>query len=54
LVSIVADMARMFRPFFTEATAEKERPYQAAAAEKRKKRSPSNIVRTAERHRLCG
>lgn len=54
LVSIAEDLARLFRPLFTDDQSTSERPQKRLTARKLKPQSPSAVIRTAERKRLCG
>lgn len=54
LFTIAKDLARLFRPFFSDDAAADEPTRQPRAAKKIRRQPPSKIVRMAERKRLCG
>lgn len=54
LISVAEDLARLFRPFFTDAEIPDEQPRRSSAAGKFKPQSPSTMVRMAARKRICG
>lgn len=54
LAAIAEDIARLFRPFFADIKPVGEPTSRAIASKNYRARSPSDIVRTAERRRLCG
>lgn len=55
LLTIAEDIARLFRPFFTDATApDNSSRYRTLASRNFKPQSPSKIVKMAARKRICG
>ncbi len=54
LVSIAFDIARLFRPFFTDAATTQEASRKSAKMRRPKPQSPSNMVRVVARKRICG
>lgn len=54
LFTIVEDLARLFRPFFSDEATEDDRPRRLQAVTKKRQQSPSKMVKIAQRKRLCG
>lgn len=54
MFTIAEDLARLFRPFFSDATTAEERPGRLTMPKNFKQQSPSKMVRMAARRRLCG
>ena len=54
LLAIVEDMARMFRPFFSDPDPKKKPHITSASVRERPVQSPSRVVKAAARERLCG